>query len=301
MPDLHGPLVITGASGFVGRALVPQVSAPCTSLSFGAPDWERRLADVELGGATIFHLAARVHGRSDDEGAFQADNVHKTHRLAQAAASAGARRLVFLSTIKVHGEESRGRPFQAGDPPAPEDAYARSKADAEQALHEVASQSKLELVVVRAPLVYGPCARANLAALLRLADSPWPLPFASLTAQRSFIQVDDLARLLIACGELPAASGKTYIAAHPTGVSAARVVSLMRVSLGRPERLFRMPASALEATGALVGQAASARRLTRPLLGDPSAANRELQWSAQVPIEHAVEEMVREYRARGRH
>ena len=200
----------------------------------------------------------------------------------------------------MNGEETGQRAFTADDAPAPEDAYGRSKRDAESALREVAQRTGLEVVIVRPPLVYGPGVRANLAALLRLADTPWPLPFASFDSPRSFIHVQDLARLLLACAASPAAAGRTYIAAHPEPASTARVVTLMRAGLGRPRRLFAFPSSAVEAAAALVGQAGKARRLCRPLVGDPSAAQRELRWSAQVPIEHAVEEMVGEYRARSR-
>lgn len=290
-------VVITGASGFVGCVLAARLPSSSRAISFASDDWAARLQETDLAGATIFHLAARAHGPGNDA-AFTRDNTDKTRALAQAAAAAGARRLVFLSTIKVNGEETSSRPFKPDDKPAPEDAYARSKWAAERALHEVA---QLETVIVRPALVYGPRARANLAALLRLADSAAPLPFASLDARRSFVHVDDLADLLLACASHPAAAQKTYIAAHPQGVSTAQVMTLMRKALGRPLRLFPMPASAIEAASALIGQAGKARRLTRPLLGDPSSALRELQWSPRVPIEDAVEEMVGEYRARRKH
>ena len=293
-------VVITGASGFVGRALAARLAARFDTLSLGSPDWESRLAHTHLGGATVLHLAGRVHSPGDDEAAFQADNAGKTRVLAESAARQGARRVVYLSTIKVYGEESPGRPLGGDDPPKPEDAYARSKLAAEQALTEVARRSGLEAVIVRSPLVYGPGARANLAAFLRLVDGPWPLPFASLTAPRSFVQVDDLARLLVACAELPQARGRTYIAAHASPFTTAQLATLVRRALGRAPRLWPMPAPLLEAAAALLGQAAKARRLTRSLLADPSAAERELGWTATVPIEQAVEEMVRDYNARQR-
>jgi nucleoside-diphosphate-sugar epimerase len=276
------------------------MAEPFDTLSLGAPDWEARLAHTPLGGATVLHLAARVHAPGDDEPAFQADNAGKTRALAESAARQGARRLVYLSTIKVYGEESRGRPLAVDDPPAPRDAYARSKLAAEQALTEVARASGLEAVIVRPPLVYGAGAGANLAALLRLLDGPWPLPFAMLDAPRSFIHVDDLARLLLACAELPQASGRTYIGAHASAVTTARLATLMRVALGRAPRLWPMPAAVLEGLAAVLGQRGKAQRLTRPLVGDPSAAQRELGWTATVPIEQAVEEMVRDYSARQR-
>lgn len=291
-------VVVTGASGFIGSALRPRLPASIDAVGFGAPDWESRLANCHLEGATIFHLAGRAHAFDGDESAFQRDNADKTSALARAAVREGARRIVFLSTLKVYGEQSGPRPFTPEDPAAPEDAYARSKLAAEEALTRTARETPLEVTIVRSPLVYGPGARANLAALLRLADSPWPLPFASLTASRSFVHVDDLAGLLVAAAQSPAAKGKTYIAAHREGATTAHVVASMRQHLGRPARLWPMSPAMLEGLSTVIGQRARALRLTRPLLGDPTSAERELGWSARVCIDDAVEELVRDYRAR---
>lgn len=256
------------------------------------------MAAARFEGATVFHLAARAHGPGDER-AYQHDNVEKTHRLARAAASGGARRLVFLSSIKVNGEESPGRPFIVADPPAPRDAYGRSKCDAERALAEVAAERGLSFTVVRSPLVYGPAPSGNLAAVLRLADTPWPLPFASLDARRSFVHVDDLARLLVECGAQAAADGRTYFAAHPQGVSAAGLIAMLRGAFGRPARLFAVPPGLLEAMAAAAGQAGKVRRLTRALEAEPSAAERDLGWQARIGIGQAVEEMARTWSTRG--
>jgi UDP-glucose 4-epimerase len=222
--------------------------------------------------------------------------VDKTRVLAEAALREGARRLVYLSSVKVHGEESGARPFTPIDPFDPRDAYARSKAAAERVLGE-ASAKGLPVTIVRAPLVYGPGARANLAELLRIADSSWPLPFAAFDARRSFVHVGDLAEALVAAGSRPQASGKAYIVAHPYAPSVAEVVRLMRRHLGRSARLWPMPPAAFETLAACVGQGEKARRLTRPLLVDPADAQRELGWTARVPIGEAVEELVRDRRA----
>ena len=269
-------------------------------LAFGAEDWKTRIDHAALEGAIVFHLAARVHADADEQ-AFVTDNVEKTRALAQAAAREGARRFVFVSSIKVHGEESPGRALREDDAPAPADAYGRSKLAAEEALHEVARDSGLEVVIVRPPLVYGAGARANLEALVRLCDTPWPLPFAALDAQRSFVHVDDLARLLVDCADHPAAAGKTFLAAHPEAVPTSRLAALVRRALGRPARLFRVAPEFLERAAAAVGQGDRARRLTRSLVADPGRAERELRWSARVPIDQAIEEVVRDYRARRSH
>ena len=291
-------VVVTGASGFVGRALCARLPASVDTLSFGAADWRTRLDGAHLEGATVFHLAARVHSRGAQESEFVADNVEKTRALAESAAREGARRFVFLSTAKVYGEESGARPFRVGDAPAPQDAYARSKVAAEEALGEISREARLPVTTVRAPLVYGASARANLEALLRLADTPLPLPFAALTAQRSFVHVDDLVRLLLECAQQPQAAGRTYNAAHAEGFSTANLVASMRAHLGRARRLYALPAATIETLSALVGQRERALRLTRPLVIDAEDTHRELRWTARVPIDQAIEELVRDFRAR---
>jgi nucleoside-diphosphate-sugar epimerase len=296
MPALER-VIVTGSTGFVGRALAAQLDRPLETLRFAAPDWRAQLAAMDFAQATVYHLAARVHrAQGGSEAEYMADNTEKMRALATAAAGR-ARRLVFLSTIKVNGEETGKQPFAAGDAPAPEDAYARSKWAAEMVLAQVASRTGLEYVIVRCPLVYGPRVTGNLLALLRLADSPLPLPFASLENRRSFVHVDDLTRLLVDCASLPQAAGHTYLAAHRHPVSTSRLISLMRSALGRPRRMFRFPAQFLEAAAAMAGQRERLRPLTRSLEVDAANAERELDWTAQVSVETAVEDMVDSYRA----
>lgn len=293
MPVLLERALVSGAGGFVGGALVAHLSVMQARLRMGAPDWMEQLESTDFGGCTVFHLAARVHADDDDGPAFLRDNVDKTLALARAAAGGGARRFVFLSSVKVNGEESPGRPFNRADPPRPRDAYARSKAQAEEAL---AGISGLEMVVVRSPLVYGAGVKGNLLSLLRLADSPWPLPFGALDNRRSFVHVDDLARLLIDCATHSDAVGRTYFAAHERSISTRELVSGLRAALSRPARLFSVAPAVLEAGAALAGQRARALRLTRSLEVDSSDAARELGWSAQIGFENAVDDMAQAYR-----
>ena len=285
-------IYITGATGFVGRALTARLDAPWTALHFGDEDWRAQLEAASLRGATVFHLAARVHEANASAEQFAFDNVEKTRVLAHAAARAGARRLVFLSTIKVNGEETRGRAFTANGTPDPQGPYARSKWDAERALRAFPS---LETCVVRSPLVYGAGAVGNLRELMRMADSPWPLPFAALRNRRSFVHVDDLARLLAACAAEPEAAGATFLAAHPEPVSTATLVATVRRKLSRPARLYAIAPSWLEAMSIPMGLGERMRRLTRSLEIDASAAHAALGWTAQVGLEEAVEGMVHAY------
>lgn len=290
--------VVTGASGFVGARLMAALDGPRHGIALSAPDWRRRVEEAPFAGAVVLHLAARAH-RGGNAGQFRHDNVEKTRALAEVAARAGARRFVFLSSIKVNGETTASRPFSPADVPAPGDDYGRSKRDAEIALAEVAASLALPVVIVRCPLVYGAPAKGNLAMLLRICDSPLPLPFGAIDNRRSFIAVDDLCRALLRCAHVEEAVGKTYLVAHREPISTPRLVSHVRRALGRPARLFRMPPSVLEGCASVAGLGDTVKRLTRSLEVDPSLAERDLGWRAQVGIEEAVGAMVNGYRERG--
>lgn len=282
---------VTGSTGFVGSALASRLGS-FEPLHFGRADWGSQLASADLRDATVFHLAARVHEADATAAQFEADNVAKTAELAKAAAAKGARRLVFLSTVKVNGEETTGQPFTAHDAPRPQGPYGESKWRAEQAL---AATPGLAWAIVRSPLVYGPRAGGNLRELLRVADSPWPLPFACIGNRRSFVHVDDLARLLIECASHRAAAGATFMAAHAEPVSTARLLAALREALSRSRRLFCVPAGVLDTAARIAGVGERMARLTRSLEIDPTSTHTALGWSAAVGIEEAVREMARDY------
>jgi nucleoside-diphosphate-sugar epimerase len=291
--------IITGASGFVGRALARRLPE-ATRIALGAAGWREAIGAATFKSATVFHLAGRAHGSGDAERLFVEDNVEKTAALAQAAAAGGAERLVFLSSIKVNGEESPGRPLAANDPEAPADAYARSKQAAERALREVAARSSLAIVIVRSPLVIGEGARGNLHALMRLSDSAWPLPFAGIDNRRTFVHVDDLATLLIAAASSSQARDRVFLAGHPDAVSTPRLVRVLRKAMGRAPRLIPMPVRTLEILGAAVGSGARVQRLTRSLEVDSGETHRALGWTPAVPMDEGIAAMARAFRrARG--
>ena len=288
--------IVTGVSGFVGRRLVALAQAPHAALALARDDWAEAVAAADFADAIVIHLAARAH-RGGSAAQFHHDNVEKTRTLAEAAARGGARRFVFLSSIKVNGETTASRAFTAHDVPAPEDDYGRSKRDAEAALAQVASTTALETVVVRCPLVYGAPAKGHLATLLRVCDSALPLPFASVSNRRSFIALDDLCRMLLLCAHREVAAGKTYLVAHPDAVSTPRLIGAVRSALRRPARLFPMRPRLLEIAASLAGMGATMKRLTRSLEADPALAQAELGWHADIGPEQAVEQMVQAYRA----
>ena len=216
--------------------------------------------------------------------------MEKTARLARAAAAQGARRFVFLSTIKVHGEETEGAPFLPGSAAAPRDDYSRSKWRAEEAVREIATRAGMPWVVIRAPLVYGRGARGNFRALCRLADTPLWLPFAALRNRRSLVHVDDLAEAMVLAALGEGAEGRVFLAAHPEAVSTAQLVTTMRAVLGRPGRLAAVPPAVLEGLAGVVGRRAWMQRLTRSLEADPSDLLRDLGWTPRYRLEPGLRE-----------
>lgn len=288
--------LVTGSGGFVGGALLRSVP-DASVIHMGAAEWRAQAERADFRDRVVFHLAARVHRTRGDSAGWMSDNVEKTLALAQAAARGGARRLVFLSTLKVHGDETRAHAFRPENRFDPPDDYARSKALAEERLAAMARASSLEVVTLRAPLLFGRGAKANLAALLRLADSPLPLPFAAIANRRSWLHVDDLCSALLACGTREGIGSRAFIAAHPQPFSTCALVSGLRARLARPRRLFAMPRSLLEAAAMAAGKRERMLRLTRSLEGDASETLAALAWQPRVSFEAALDDLVAGYRA----
>ena len=222
-------VLLTGATGFVGRCVLEhmlhdETIAPSTAgrratearvakhsvIADIGPrtDWRAALEGIDA----IVHVAGRVHvmreAEPDADAAFRRVNVEGTINLARQGAEAGVRRLVFVSSIKVNGENTTpGRPFRPDDEPAPLDAYGRSKLEAERALRELARSTGMEVVVVRSPLVYGPNVGANFRAMMSWLDKGLPLPFGNVQNSRSLVGVDNLANFLLTCARHPGAAG----------------------------------------------------------------------------------------------
>lgn len=281
--------VVTGAGGFIGAQLVQRL-AGASVVSLGSPGWRETIAQVDFRDAVVFHLAARVHRTSDDRAAWLRDNVEKTEALAMSAAAGGARRLVFASTLKVHGDESADCPFRPADELRPVDEYARSKALAEDRLRAIGARERLDVVIVRSPLVYGRDAKGNLARVREACDSAWPLPLAAIHNRRSWIHRDDLCDLLMRCGSHDAAAGRAFIAAHHEPFSTPQLFGGLRRCLGRPPRLFAMSPALLELAAGIAGKGEAVRRLTRSLEGDGRDCA-VLGWRARVSFHDALADL----------
>lgn len=308
-------MLLTGANGFVGTAVRARARAEpgctlrlalragpaavtvaqggeevCVVGDLGAgTDWRAALAGVDV----VVHCAARVHVMRETAAAplaeFRRVNRDATLALARAAVAAGCRRLLFLSSVKVNGEESApGRPFRADDLPAPQDAYAVSKLEAETGLLELAAGSGLEVVVVRAPLVYGPGVKGNFHTMMRVLHAGWPLPLAAVHNRRSLIAVDNLADLLLCAARHPAAAGKVWMAADGEDLSTPALLRRLGAALGRRPRLLPVPPGLLRAAAALAGRGAALQRLCASLQVDATPAREQLGWTPPQSVAAAL-------------
>jgi nucleoside-diphosphate-sugar epimerase len=301
-------VLVTGASGFVARALfnspsgfeyvavsreevkLPGVSWRRSPALSGAADWKPVLEGIDA----IVHLAGRVHLDVDaNPSAYLVENCQGTVKLANDAKAAGVRRFLFLSSAKVLGDESDGLPLSECAEARPGDAYAASKLAAEQALAGV--QGSMGITILRPPLVYGPGVKANFLALLSAVARGVPLPLSSIRNRRSLIGVDNLVAAIFACLESPAAVGRTYHVTDGMPVSTPDLIRALSTALGTPSRLFPFPPRLLEACGAILGRGETVKRLTRSLELDDSAIRTELCWRQPRTFNAGIAATVRWY------
>jgi UDP-glucose 4-epimerase len=312
-------VLVTGATGFVGPALVeallaaghrvrvalrrdaallPGVEYTMTGGVGPATDWRPAL----LGISAVVHLAARAHVTETGADAlerFRAVNSAGTRHLAEAAAAAGVRRFVFLSSVKAMGESSpRDRALTEADTPAPEDAYGISKREGEIALLDVAASSGLEPVILRAPLVYGPGVKGNFLRLMRLVDRGIPLPFGAVANRRSLVARANLAAALALCLRHPDAAGETFLVADGEDLSTPELIRRLARALERPARLFPLPPALLSRVGRLIGREPEIARLTGDLAIDSGTIRARLGWQPVVAVDEALAETAAWYRSR---
>jgi nucleoside-diphosphate-sugar epimerase len=302
-------ILLTGASGFVGRATLRaalaaghEVRAVVRQGAAPAPPAQVvRISDLASytgwcdavdGVDAVVHLAARVHVMrnrgADSMAAFRAVNVEGARQVAGAAAEAGVRRFVFVSSVKVHGEASHDAPLTADSPLAPSDAYGCSKAEAEDALREMESRTGVGVAVVRPPLVYGPGVRANFLTLLKAVSRGWPLPLGCVDNRRSLIYVDNLADLLLLAAVHPAAAGRAFLAADGPAVSTPELIRQMGKALGRPVKIPAVPESWLRLAGRVTGHSAAIDRLLGSLEVDDFPTRDILGWCQPVTAEDGL-------------
>lgn len=316
-------LLITGAAGFVGSALCDEaVARGCpvravvrTGAQGKCPgceiaevpdvasdvDWAPLLREVDV----VIHLAARVHVMHEKAAnpleEFRRTNLHGTVSLARQAAHAGVRRLVFVSSIKVNGEQTpEGRTFSSSDNAEPQDAYAVSKWEAEQALRQISRETGLEVVIVRPPLIYGPMVRGNFFRLMQLVDMGAPLPFASIRNLRSMLYLGNFVDALLLVAAHPAAAGRTWLLRDGEDISTPDLMRLLAEGMEKKARLFPLPPGLLRGVARLVGQHAVIDRLTGSLRIDDMPIRSELRWVPRFSLRAGIMTTAEWYRNRAR-
>jgi len=218
---------------------------------------------------------------------FRKVNVEGTAQLALEAAKAGVKRLVYISSIKVNGEES-AIAYSTDSPVAPSDPYGISKWEAEEALRRIEAETGLEVVVVRPTLVYGPGVKANFLNMMKIISKGIPLPLASINNKRSLIYVGNLVDALAVCATHPAAAGKTYLVSDGEDVSTPELLRRVAFALGVPARLLQFPVLLMKLLGKLTGKSGAVNRLTGSLTVDSSKIRQELGWTPPFSMEEGL-------------
>lgn len=309
-------VLLTGATGFVGSAVLGglqsssehSVSAVHRRSISDASDsvrivptlnadtnWSAALTDCDV----VLHAAARVHVMNeyaaDPLAAFRKVNVEGTLNLARQAAASGVKRFIFISSIKVNGEATTaGRSFSPSDTPAPEEPYGISKLEAEQGLMQVASETGMEVVIIRPPLVYGPGVKGNFASLVKLMAKGLPLPLGAIHNKRSLVGIDNLVDLIIHCIDHPAAANEVFLAGDGEDLSTTELLRGVAEAMGRPARLISVPAGMLRVWASLLGKRAVADRLLESLQVDISKARDLLGWEPPISVEEGLRRCVRD-------
>lgn len=305
-------LLVTGANGFVGSALLSRLSLDgqyyvkaavrrevsnipegVTPVRVGGlgleTDWQLAVSGVNA----VVHTAARVHVMSDTAddplAEFRRVNVEGTLNLARQAAAAGVGRFIFISSIKVNGEGTLiGQSYTADDPPAPIDAYGMSKRESEDGLRRLAAETGMEVVIIRPPLVYGPGVKANFLNMMRWLSRGVPLPLGAIHNRRSLVALDNLVDFIHLVLNHPAAANQTFLVSDGEDMSTTDLLRRMAQALHVPDRLFPVPQGLLEWGARMLGREDLSQRLFASLQVDISKAQSLLGWQPPVSVELAL-------------
>lgn len=320
MSDAVSKIFVVGATGFVGKMLCRNLVARGYPVK-GAVRSRQRLSDLpsqmeyhlidDIGPYTdwagvlehvdtVIYLAARVHvmeeTSTDPLDEYRRVNTAGAERLAYAAAKAGVRRIIYLSTIKVNGEKTTDHPFTEEDVANPDDPYATSKWEAEQILRRVSSETGVEVVIIRPPLIYGAGVGGNFLRLLEWVNRDVPLPLARVYNRRSLIYLGNLVDAIVACIGHQDAAGETFVMSDGEDVSTPDLIRLIAKAMNKRARLIPLPVMLLKAAGALTGKGPEIERLTGSLCIDSSKIRKVLGWKPPYTLEEGIRETVKWYK-----
>lgn len=312
MPTKGAHVLVTGATGFVGRHLCQHLLSqgfkvtavgriatyPIThpGLTYhsvnnidGQTDWKDTLVGVDV----VVHLAARVHHLKDKRmqalAEYQEINVRGTQQLARAAIASDVKRFIYISTIKVNGEKTIDMPFRAEDQPRPQDAYSLSKLQGEQILQEESRRSGMEWVIIRPPMVYGATVAGNFRRLINLANTYIPLPFRLLKNKRSMVSVQNLCDFIECCLTHPNARREVFLVSDSEDISTSQLIKILRKAKNRYSLLFPFPLSLMKLVGVLCFQNKAMERLFGSLQVNIEKSKRLLQWSPRLTMMSSIE------------
>lgn len=307
-------ILVTGGTGFIGRALASRLLAENVPTRFAvrhptinfpravvvgdlarSVNWAPALEGIH----TVMHLAGHAHVLGRTSGiheSFFRVNVEASRRLAQAAGAAGVRRVIFLSSAKVMGDESAAHSFSERDIPRPKGPYANSKLMAEQAILEAARGTQLSVTIIRAPMVYGPGVRANFLSLLRAVDRRLPLPFGAINNARSLIGVENLVDALLVCARTSSSETETFFVKDKEDLSTCELIRMIAEALGRNVHLMSVPPTVFRLAARIVGRRDLLTRLLGSFTVDSTCILETLGWSPPVSTSTALALTARWYR-----
>jgi len=298
-------ILVTGANGFLGKRLAEilvergymtkkatrgyHADTIAVGNIDGQTDWQLALNNVDV----VVHTAARVHVMREQEAEplieFRRVNVDGTLNLARQAASAGVKRFIFISSIKVNGEKTiTGKPFFADDTPLPSDPYGISKQEAEQGLRLLSEQTGLEVVIIRPPLVYGPWVKANFRSMMLWLSRGVPLPLGLIKNHRSLVFIENLIDLIVLCSYHPNAANQTFLVSDGEDLSTTDLLRRMGRALNAPARLFSVPSALIIFGARMLGKGDVAERLCESLQVDISKTKNMLGWSPKISVDQGL-------------
>ena len=311
-------ICVTGANGFIGKSLCKKLILSkyhvtgltrftnlkediygMKQIQIGDLVLKPDLKNILKGQECIIHCAGKahlMHEKKEDTALYYSINTEATKFIAEQAVKAGVKRFIFLSSIKVNGENTDGisnKIFQNNDIPDPKDDYAKSKLEAEKKLKEISSKTSLEVVIIRLPLVYGYGVKGNFLRLINLINIGFPLPFSLINSQKSLIGIDNLIDLITKCIDHPEAKSKTFLVSDDEDVSVPKLLRYIASAMERPLLLFPVPIFFLKLFGSIIGKKNEIRRFLESLRVDIEYTKKILGWKAPISLKEGISRMVK--------